>query len=476
MATNCKQRIKTKRRTITVAEQTCCGVAKTTGGTALSVLDGGTIQASDDNIAIEATGGNLGVVENIGTAAKYEVSYPLRMAGSGSASEPEISLFLKGSTHKRVVTTVLDINTIAGAGFELGETLTNTTQANDVGIIGNIVDMVYIKGDLTVNGVFLTGVSTISVANSDIGKLNINDSFKIAGDATTYVVSAVTEWVDCSGSNQDVTFAPTLAQDTVGAEIITVTGKSKVFLYTLDNAPVATDALLGGTSATTALVQAIDNDHAQLYYPVSDSTELSYLTIIDNIDNKERITHDCIGNTVMDFVGGDYPKLTFTSQGLYNAVSDNTLVSATTCSASTKPFQDAMFVFNGRDMRDLSFTEFHLESGIEIQTEMSALSDNGIKGFFLSNTLPTLNFKISQTTVADFDPDTFRDNRNIIPLTLIHNVNGVIDEKICISVPSSQLNAYASNEDTNGQQSHTVNSSCNISCDTGLPKYSIYIY
>jgi hypothetical protein len=477
MATVCKERIRTKRRTITLVEQDCCGVAKTTGGSVINVLDGGTIAAADDNIAIEAIGGRSGTIENIGTGKRYEMSYPIRISKGTPSAPPEIDLPLKGSAHVSATVSVFDVNDVSGT-LNAGDLLTNTTQVNDVGIIATVDNQVYLKGSLTVNGAFLTGVSTISVANTSVGQLNSGDTFTIAGDATVYTVSATTDWVNCAGSNQDVSFTPTLAQDTVGAEAITVTGRYRVFMYTTTNAPVATDALTVTATGATCVIQATVNDSALVYYPVYKNSELTFLTVLDNWDNKERIAYDVLGNVAIEANGGDFPRLTYTAQGIYNQVTDNALVEANVCSVGVKPFKDARIIVDGRDMRDLPITAFTLDAGVDIQPENDVQSANYVDGFILNNQMPTGTLNVLQSTVADFDWDTYRDNETIFELTVIHNQNGATGERIRFSIPAAQLNAYAAPGDRNGNQEANATFAANIPCGlaNSLPTYFIHIF
>lgn len=479
MSTTCKKIVRTNRRTFAAAEQTCCGEAATTGFVAVNVLNDATIQPADDNLTVETASGEFGVENNISSMSRYEMTDPVRLNGTGTQGvEPEAGILLKGSTHVRVVTTVLEVNETAVSSFELGENLTNSTQANSLGVVANIVDLNYLPGTLTVNGAF-TAVTTISAANTDKGTLVVGSTFLIDGDVTSYEVTVVTNWTDCAGSNQDITFTPSLVTPTTGAEAITVTGLSRIFLLNVDNAPVATDAIVGDTSTATATIKTLTNEQAQLYYPVD--SPITYLTIRDNTDDLLREAYDVVGTSVLDFVNNDFPKLTFTSQGRYLPIADSALVAATSCSTKIKAFQDARMIYDGRDLRDLSMTEFHLDTAIDVQQIPTALNNTGVYGFFNANALPTATFNVASTTVADFNLNSYRDpnvngNVPIVPVTLEHNINGLIDERIDIVIPSSQMNSYPSINNDSGRETYTANLSVNRTCSSGLPRYMIYFW
>ena len=109
-----------------------------------------------------------------------------------------------------------------------------------------------------------------------------------------------------------------------------------VYLRDVENDPVDGDALLGGTSGTTAAADGTPED-AFCYRPTSTRSAMKSATIHFHRDGHRHVLTGCRGTVDFDFTVGKYPIAKFDVTGIYNAPTDQTLPTPTYPGADITP-------------------------------------------------------------------------------------------------------------------------------------------
>jgi hypothetical protein len=464
-----------KPTTVTVNLEATYGVSNDAGDQNIDVTDESTIAASDDNIEVTGSGIESGVTDNVSDSVKYDISHTAKFAGSGTTAEPELSKYIQSCGNVLEATTVIDVNDVSGL-FTVGEVISNDTNPATVGTLMGALDLTNLAGTLTVNGDF-TGVTTISVANSgpklDGDTLNIGDSFTIGSDK--YVLTAPTTW-DVAG-NQDVTFTPALITPLLGGEAITITGRTRLFIFGLDTAPIATDVISGGSSTETATVQALNED-SHLFYPVSQSSLHKSITVKQNDDGKMRISNGVRGTSTVEFNVGDFAKVAYTAMGRYNLPTDTALIDGSVICSDAKPSRGERLIFDGVDMKGHHVQNVVLDMGISIVPTKDEQQKYTVRAMIIDDkaTRATLAMSISEALVAEFDPDTLRLDGEKFPVQFHHNSLGSQYTRVAIFVPNAQLTQFAASTETDALMFHDITLSCNKACVYDLPKWAMVVY
>lgn len=236
----------------------------------------------------------------------------------------------------------------------------------------------------------------------------------------------------------------TTASNAIGkvAHVISHTGGTQtLWLYGLDNAPTATDAISGDQSTATATVSSIDD--ALCYRLTSDRSEHRTCQIHANFDKTRRIARRGRATMQFDFQAGEQATVQFTVKALYDTPTDSNLPDAQYSDLLPPIGESAGLTIAGYDETG-TIEKLSFQLGNELVPVPDINSPNGRHSFRIKSRKPTGSIDPEVVKLSDFNPFSLWENgtKSALHATL-GNAPG---ERISVVLPQAQFTGVKDKE------------------------------
>ena len=180
-----------------------------------------------------------------------------------------------------------------------------------------------------------------------------------------------------------------------------------VYFRNVENDPADGDALLGGTSGTTAAADGTPED-AFCYRPTSTRGSMESATIHFHRDGHRHVLTGCRGTVDFDFTVGKYPVAKFDITGIYNAPTDQSLPSPTYPGADITPpvcFSAGLQIAD-IDMSLAAVNALQLRLGNDVKLRRDINAASGALGLEITDRNPSGSVDPEAIALSEHNPWT----------------------------------------------------------------------
>jgi hypothetical protein len=399
-------------RSIAVVEEAVAGIDPGTGYLVSEIKSGGTMTPQGTFQTPDTLADEFGADAGQLTQLNQAVSYTLNLRGNALGDNLEFAPYLKASAVSRETGIYFEIDTTTGATFTPGESLITVTGGTAIG------QLLHVAGRL------------------QTGTLGATPDVPRVTASTTAL-------------NMHVRYTAALSA-----------GDMIVGRHVTNTAGTVSGIIAGNTGVTS-----------YIFTPASDLATQSSITVHDTFGTDQtRKANGVRGNTVFNFGLDALPTLAFTHQGSYNTPAVSSPVAATSQTTVGKIWKCTETRINGLPFTTVSFKSWDLDLGNTLSPNPDANNCNQLRGFIVTQAMPTLNIGVTNPGIANYNPFSVWEDGTIFSAYTLHNSNGAKGERFLQGTNNAQYSTVA---DTvfDGVAGFTLTANCIRSTIVGMPKW-----
>jgi hypothetical protein len=208
-----------------------------------------------------------------------------------------------------------------------------------------------------------------------------------------------------------------------------------LWIRDLTNMPADTNALLGATSAATAVTTS--SNTAYVYRPDSpEPGDQASVFLRYDLDGNLHTIPGARGTFSVSLTKGEIPRINFTLSGLWAEPTDDGPITGTALALQPAPALGAQLILGDLDMSDIAVQSLQIDLANDVQPREDIQAADGFHSMIVVGRDPTGSIDPEVADMADFDPFTDWSAGTLIPIAA--GIGSARGSRVRIVMPATQ--------------------------------------